>query len=111
MLHCFDKKKIVLVLTVLFTQHLFAQITSMHDNQLWLKSDKALETGDYLTALSGYEKLYKTDSTNNELNFKLGLSNFQLRKYRMASKKYFDFLSHSFMIILMVQSNAILKAK
>ncbi|MGZ4089207.1 MAG: hypothetical protein ACXVNO_00695, partial [Bacteroidia bacterium] len=90
MLHYFGKKKIALVFVMLFAQHLFAQITSMRDNQLWLKSDKALETGDYLSAISGYEKLYKTDSADEELNYKLGVCNFQLRKYRMASKKYFD---------------------
>lgn len=90
MLRYFDKKKITFVFAILFVQFSFGQITSMRDSQLWLKADKAIESGDYLSALTMYEKLYKTDSTNQELNFKLGVCNYQLRKYKMRSKKYFD---------------------
>lgn len=75
---------------VFFVQHTFAQITSMRNNQLWLKADKALEYGDYPGALQMYEKLYSIDSSNQEIIYKLGVCNFQIRKYRMQSKKYFD---------------------
>jgi tetratricopeptide (TPR) repeat protein len=90
MLPCFDKKRIALFGILLFVQHSFAQITSMRDNQLFLKADNALEHGDYLNALSMYEKLYTMDSVNQEIIFKLGVCNYQLRKYKMTSKKYFD---------------------
>lgn len=62
----------------------------MRDNQLWLKADKALEQGDFLSALGFYEKLYTGDSTASEINYKLGVCNFYIRKYRMLSKRYFD---------------------
>jgi len=90
MLHYLDKKNIFFILLLMAIQHLSAQITPMQANQLWLKADKAFEHGDYLSALTGYGQLYPSDSTNAELNYKLGVSNFKLRKYKMNSKKYFD---------------------
>ena len=67
-----------------------AQITSRHDKQLILKADKAYDFGDYLGALKMYESLYALDSTDNETNFKLGICNFEIKKYRANSKKYFS---------------------
>ncbi|MCW3105375.1 MAG: hypothetical protein JWO09_3815 [Bacteroidetes bacterium] len=90
MLRCLDKKNIVLLLIGFFVQQSFAQITSMRDKQLWLKADQTLEYGDYPGALQMYEKLYALDSSNQELNYKMGVCNFQIRKYRMNSKRYFD---------------------
>lgn len=90
MLHCFVKRITILVISVFFVQQSFAQITTLRDKQLWVKADKALEYGDYLNALSMYEKLYAIDSSNQEICFKLGVCNFQIRKYRMRSKEYFD---------------------
>src|ERR1035437_10583806 len=66
-----------------------AQITSRHDKQLILKADKAYDFGDYLGALKMYESLYSLDSTDNETNFKLGVCNFEIKKYRINSKKFF----------------------
>ncbi len=68
----------------------FSQVTSRQDKQLILKADKAYDFGDYLTALNLYEKLYLLDSTDNETNFKLGVCNFEIKKLRANSKKYFD---------------------
>ncbi len=71
----------------------FAQITSRQDKQLLLKADKAFDFGDFLSALKIYESLYLLDSTDNETNFKLGVCNFEIKKYRVKSKKYFDKVS------------------
>ncbi|MES2592742.1 MAG: hypothetical protein V4608_12730 [Bacteroidota bacterium] len=67
----------------------FAQITTRQDKQLLLKADKAYDFGDYLSALKMYETLYALDSTDNETNFKLGVCNYEIKKYRKNSKKYF----------------------
>jgi hypothetical protein len=90
MLRFSDKTIVTIIFFCLFVQASSAQITSMRDNQLWLKADKALEYGDYLSALRMYEKLYTVDSSNQEIIYKLGVCNFHIRKYRMLSKKYFD---------------------
>lgn len=68
----------------------FAQITSRQDKQLLLKADKAFDFGDYFSALQIYESLFLIDSTDNETNFKLGVCNFEIKKLRTHSKKYFD---------------------
>lgn len=90
MLRYLDKKSIFFILLIFLIQDVSAQITPMQANQLWLKADNAFEHGDYLSALNSYDQLYKTDSNNSELNYKMGVSNFKLRKYKMSSKKYFD---------------------
>jgi hypothetical protein len=73
--------------------HLFSQITSRQDKQLLLKADKAYDFGDYLNALKMYESLYALDSNDNETNFKLGVCNFEIKKLRKNSKKYFSKVS------------------
>lgn len=85
-----DKKNLLLLLMLICIQQLSGQITPLQENQLWLKADKAFEHGDFLTAMTAYDQLYKIDSNNQELNYKLGVSNFKLKKYKMNSKKYFD---------------------
>lgn len=86
----FSDKRSLAVLLLFLSGILSAQITSMRDNQLWLKADKALEYGDYPSAMEMYNKLYHVDSTNQEILYKLGVCNFMIRKLRMNSKKYFD---------------------
>ena len=67
-----------------------AQVTSMHDKQQWLKADKLLEYGNYPAALEIYRHLYTLDSTSEELNYKMGVCHFEIRKLRMQSKPYFE---------------------
>jgi hypothetical protein len=91
MLRYFGKKNnIGFLFLIFFVQQISAQITSIRDKQLWLKADKTLEFGDYLSALEMYNKLHALDTGNQEINYKLGVCNFMIRKYRMESKKYFD---------------------
>ena len=71
----------------------FAQITSRQDKQLLLKADKAFDFGDFLGALKIYQTLYSLDSTDNETNFKLGVCNYEIKKFRVNSKRYFDKVS------------------
>ena len=65
-----------------------AQITSHQDKKLIVKADKAYDFGDYLGALKMYENLYLLDSTDNETNFKLGVCNYEIKKFRTHAKKY-----------------------
>ncbi len=68
----------------------YAQIISREDRQLLVKADKLFDLGDYLGALKMYETLFILDSTDNETNFKIGLCNFEIKKFRPNSKKYFE---------------------
>ncbi|MCW3083643.1 MAG: hypothetical protein JWP12_1009 [Bacteroidetes bacterium] len=90
MLHLSDKRIFLLIVFFVLARFSSAQITSMHDNQLWLKADKALEYGNYPAALEIYQKLHALDSTNEEINYKLGICNYNIRSLKMQSKKYFD---------------------
>lgn len=88
-------KRIVIVFSIaLFcltnAKNSFAQITSRQDKQLLLKADKAFDFGDFLNALKMYETLYNLDSNDNETNFKLGVCNYEIKKLRKNSKKYFS---------------------
>ncbi|OFY87510.1 MAG: hypothetical protein A3F72_17920 [Bacteroidetes bacterium RIFCSPLOWO2_12_FULL_35_15] len=67
-----------------------AQLSSRENKKLMLKADNSFDYGDYLTALKIYNKMYIVDSTNNDLNYKLGISDFEIKKFRNESKKYFE---------------------
>lgn len=90
MLRFYDKKYFILLICSMIISTCFSQLNTRENKKLFLKADKDFDYGDYLNALSIYEKLYLADSTNNELNYKLGVCNFEIRKYRSRSKKYFD---------------------
>lgn len=66
---------------------IYSQITSRQDKQLLLKADKAFDYGDYLGALKMYESLYPLDSNDIETNYKLGVCNYEIKKYRKNAKK------------------------
>lgn len=74
---------------------IYAQITSRQDKQLLLKADKAFDFGDYLNAMKIYESLYALDSSDVETNYKLGICNYELKKFRKNAKKYFSKVSPS----------------
>jgi len=93
MLPCCDKK-IILPLLFLATFSM-AQVTSRADKKMLFKADNAYEFGDYLGALKIYESLYHLDSTGNEMNFKLGVCNYEIKKYREKAKGYFNKVSVS----------------
>jgi tetratricopeptide (TPR) repeat protein len=86
----FDKRYFILLIVIMFVNTGFSQLNTRGNKKLFLKADKNFDYGDYLNALSIYEKLYAEDSTNNELNYKLGVCYFEIRKYRSRSKKYFE---------------------
>jgi tetratricopeptide (TPR) repeat protein len=90
-----DKKYFtVLILALVFTNS-FSQLNTRENKKLFLKADKAFDYGDYLNALDMYTKLYNVDSSNEEINYKIGVCDFEIRKYRQQSKKYFERVSAS----------------
>ncbi len=62
----------------------FAQLDSKSFNL----ANKKFDNGDYYGALKLYENLYTQDSTDITLNFKLGVCNYNLTKYKTAEKHF-----------------------
>ncbi len=90
MLH-YSGKKLKLTITLLLVAHFaMAQLSSLHDQQLWIKADNTLEYGDYMNALKLYEQLNHIDSTNEEIIFRIAVCNFNIRQYRKQSVSYFN---------------------
>lgn len=75
---------------MLTAKFLTAQLSFMQTEQLWIKADEAFETGDYFNALKMYEQLNTKDTTSSELNYKMGVCNYEIKSYRNKSKMYFD---------------------
>ena len=69
---------------MLFVGSGIAQITSRQDKKLLFKADNAFDYGDYLSALNIYHQLYLLDSSGAEINFKLGVCNFEIKKFKSA---------------------------
>jgi len=67
-----------------------AQLSSLHDQQLWIKADDRFEYGDYMNALQLYTQLNHIDSTKEEIIFKIAVCNFNIRPYRKRSVAYFN---------------------
>ncbi len=103
MLHCYVKN-IFFIFLLLFSslQQVEAQKRtkeskkmSRQDKKTFLKADKAFDYGDYQGALSMYKSIYAADSNNSELNYKIGICMFEIKKYRRSSLKYFEKTSTS----------------
>lgn len=91
MLHSSGRSVFIQILLLcIFTGSLKAQLSSRENKKLFFKADKAFDYSDYLGALKMYEVLYNVDSTNGELNYKLGVCTYEIKKYRKNSKKYFS---------------------
>ncbi|HSH67258.1 MAG TPA: carboxypeptidase-like regulatory domain-containing protein [Bacteroidia bacterium] len=90
MSHYSDKSKALIIGLLLIVNFSVAQLSSLHDQQLWIKADDTFEFGDYMNALKIYEQLNDIDSTNDEINFKIGVCNFNIRKFRKKAPAYFN---------------------
>ena len=91
MLHYLDRKTLLLFFVLLYSALCaIGQINSSQNKKLFSEADKAFYEADYLNASKIYEKLLPIDSLNSELNFKIGVCKFELKKYRKFSRKYFE---------------------
>lgn len=70
-----------------------AQVKNRKDKKTFFKADQAFDFGDYLKAMQLYKSLYHLDSMGSELNYKLGVCHYEIKKYRAQSKKYFERVS------------------
>ena len=82
--------KLVWLLLLLYAAALPAQITSRRDKKTLFKADNAFDFGDYLKAMQLYKSLYRLDSLGSELNYRLGICHYEIKKYRDHAKKYFE---------------------
>lgn len=86
----YSSKKIKLLIGLLWIiQTSMAQLSSLHEQQLWIKADDTFEYGDYVNALKMYEHLNEMDTTNEEINYKIGVCNYNIRKWRKKAVAYF----------------------
>lgn len=91
MLLSFAKNRTLLfVLFCLVIKTSAGQLTVRETQKLFLKADNAFEYGDYLGALQMYKTIYPYDSTNSELNFKIGVCLFEIKKFRKSATPYFE---------------------
>ena len=83
-------RKVFLLLCLQLVSHLMmGQEKTRLNEKLWLKADKVFDFGDYLGALKMYEALNVLDSTNKEINYKMGVCNFEIKPLRKNAMKYF----------------------
>ena len=90
MLHYSDKKYFLLVLISLYSLAALCQNSNRDFRKLLWQANQDYEIGDYLHAKEHYEKAALIDSSNSELNFKLGVCKFEIKKFRLESLKNFE---------------------
>lgn len=72
-----------------------AQLNTKQNKKKFFNADKAFDFGDYLNARVLYLELYQLDSTNGELNYKIGVCSFEMKKFRKEAMKYLKKVSAS----------------
>jgi hypothetical protein len=95
MLHYSGKKWKFIIGFLFIANFSIAQLSSLHDQQLWIKADDRFDYGDYMNALQLYTQLNHIDSTNEEIIFKIAVCNFNIRPYRKKSIVYFNKINTS----------------
>lgn len=88
MSHYSGKKMKLTICLLWIVQASMAQLSSLHEQQLWIKADDTFEYGDYVNALKIYEQLNEIDTTNEEIIYKIGVCNYNIRKWRKKAEHY-----------------------
>ena len=83
------------ILSILFTFSVFVLMSQykeydMHFKQIKLQSDDEYSYDNYSLALPLYLQLYEIDSTNFEVNYKLGTCIFYSKRNKLESLEYFE---------------------
>ncbi|OFY90800.1 MAG: hypothetical protein A3K10_09250 [Bacteroidetes bacterium RIFCSPLOWO2_12_FULL_31_6] len=79
---------LIIVILGLFAVNAYTQERSKDFNKSFSFANKKFEIGDYYGALKTYDELYKTDSLDNELNFNMGVCNYNLKNYTKAENHF-----------------------
>jgi WD40-like Beta Propeller Repeat len=90
MLHYYDRKYLLLALISLFSFKALGQSNTREFRKLLWQGNNDFEIGDYLNAKNAYEKAFIIDTASSELNYKLGICNFSIKKFRTVAKANFD---------------------
>jgi hypothetical protein len=72
----------------MFATIAYTQEVSKDFNKSFNFANKKFEIGDYYGAIKIYNGLYKLDSLNKELNFKMGVCNYNFKKYKKAENHF-----------------------
>jgi tetratricopeptide (TPR) repeat protein len=91
MLHYLDNIKLkIILLTFIISANSYAQQSlSSSDKDFFSIGDKLFYEGEFLKALEMYERIWPKDTANIELNYKMGVSNYEIKKFRKKSLQYF----------------------
>ena len=73
MLHYSNKHLFFLIALLVLAFSASAQLSSLRNQQLWIKADDTFEYGDYMNALLLYEQLNDLDSTVEEIHYKIAV--------------------------------------
>lgn len=86
-----EKKYIVIILSLLLLQ-IKAQEKNYNEefNAIFIQANEEYNYENYSVALPLFKQLYETDSTNFEVNYKLGTCIFYTKRDKLESLKYFE---------------------
>lgn len=84
---------IVLVFVLLNAAWLSGQTMTRKQKRELFKADTKYEKGDFVNAAKIYETLLPLDSTSNELNYRIGVCKYEVRRTRESSFAYFKKVS------------------
>ncbi len=95
MLHYSARNYFLVFLLFSFSQKAISQSNTREFRKLLWEGSKDFEIGDYLSAKNTLEKAYAIDSLNDEMNYKLGICKFEIKKFRTDSKRNFEKVNSS----------------
>lgn len=67
-----------------------AQFKKVNKLTLYKSANEKSDIGDYFNAFKLYKTLYDTDSTDKEINYKMGVCYYNIKRYKSQSLKYFQ---------------------
>lgn len=78
------------MLTLFVSLSSFAQQgLSSADKDFFSLGDKLFYEGEFLKALEMYDRIWSKDTANMELNYKMGVCNYEIKKFRKKALDYF----------------------
>lgn len=84
------KKKVIFLLITFFTLAGYSQDKlSKEQKKQFKQAQEAFEIGDFQSAMNYFKAVYPADSMEPYLNYKIGVSMFNLKKYRKDAYPYF----------------------
>ncbi len=79
---------LIIVILWVFAVNAYTQERTKEFSKSFNFANKKFEMGNYYGALNIYKELYKTDSLDKELNFNMGVCEFNLKNYDVAEQHF-----------------------